>query len=103
MILRYDAQPRGGHDMTDRDVADSLRSADVCARVADRTWLLVAEVSGVAEAMHLADEVRSNLGGDGVLAVHLAHPWHEASEVLSEVLSGTRFPPHPRTALDDAR
>jgi hypothetical protein len=88
--------------MTDKEVAESIRQADVCAKVGERTWLLVAEVSGAAEAMHLADSVRSNLGGAGVLAVHLAHPWRDASEVLSEVLSGTRaFPPHPRQAIDD--
>jgi len=102
VILRYDAQPDDGRDMTDREVAQSVRPADVCAKVGDRTWLLVAEVSGAAEAMNLADSVRSNLGEDGLLAVHLAHPWREASEVLSEVLNGTRaFPPHPRASIDD--
>jgi hypothetical protein len=69
--------------------------------VADRTWLLVAEVSGVAEAMHLADSVRSNLG-NGALAVHLAHPWRDASDVLAEVLNGSHtYPPHPRSPIDD--
>jgi hypothetical protein len=95
VILRYDAgRPNG---LTDLDVAESAPAADVCARVDGATWLLVADVSGMSEAIRLADAMRANLGPAGALAVHLAHPWRDASELMSDVLNGARaFPPRPR-------
>jgi hypothetical protein len=95
VILRYDAgRPTG---LTDVDVAGSAPAADVCARVDATTWLLVADVAGVSEAMRLVEKMRANLGPGGVLDIHLAHPWRDASELLSHVLHGERvFPPRPR-------
>jgi len=95
VILRYEAQRPNG--LTDLDVAESAPSADVCARVDGATWLLVADVAGMSEAIRLADAMRANLGPAGALAVHLAHPWRDASELMSDVLNGAHvFPPRPR-------
>jgi len=101
VVLRYEARRAAGEVVTDREVAACARPEDVCAKVGDDTWLLVADVAGAAEAMHLADSVRAQLGGSGFLGVHLAHPWREASEVLSDVLKGTgAFPPRPRSPAE---
>ncbi|HEX5533459.1 MAG TPA: hypothetical protein VFX33_06940 [Actinomycetales bacterium] len=99
IILRYDAHRPNG--LTDVDVAGSAPVADVCARVDAATWLLVADVAGISEAIQLVEAMRANLGPEGVLDFHLAHPWRDASELMSDVLGQRRaFPPRPREPQD---
>lgn len=124
VLLRCSVPRRDGMPETSDEVADEVdrrlrrlvRRGDVCVRLLDRTWVVVAETRGAAEAGVLTDRLRTSLTAPCVSArgepvrpvvhmvVHLADPTRPAEDLLVDLLrdSPAPVPPRPRRPVERA-